>query len=252
MDRLHQLFEACVQGNVNVVTAILDEGLDVDSADNDDVTALQIASANAHENLVRLLIMRGAALDKSNSYGWTPLLHAARHGHTAIVSLLLQNQADKNARTKLGANAMMLAARGGHILTCRLLNDEKIDTSLTGGVAACSSTCDFSAVMVASLHGHDAVVRYLLDQGDGVNYQSPLLGVDALMLASLNGHMTTAQILIERGADPNLTDINGHTPLEVAMLRGQRELQGYLDRKTTIKPKAGELISSSALRTFLI
>ena len=59
------------------------------------------------------------------------------------------------------------------------------------------------------------------------------------MMAALNGYMTTSQILIEKGADPNLTNVNEHTPLEIAMNSGKREVKGYLERKTTNKPKIG-------------
>lgn len=239
VDRLLQLLEACVEGNAWVVSAILDEGVDVDIADDDEVTALQVASANGHEHLVRLLIMKGAALDKANSSGWTPLLQAARHGHTAIVALLLQNQADINAITNLGANAMVLASRGAHLQTCQLLEDYGIDLSFPNG-AVDGSTCEFTSVMVAALHGHDNIVRHLVDRSNDVNYRTPTLGVSSLMFAALNGHMTTAQILVERGADPNLTNVNGDTALEIAMVRQRREVQNYLDRKTTRKPRAGE------------
>ena len=93
--------------------------------------------------------------------------------------------------------------------------------------------------MVAAQQGHDNLVRYFLDRGFDVNYRMPSTGINALMLAALNGHMTTAQILIERGADANLTNVNDHTALEMAKLRGNREVKGYLDRKTVNKPKIG-------------
>ena len=177
--------------------------------------------------------MRGAALDKANSFGWTPLLLAARHGHVSVVELLLQNQADLNARTKLGANAITLAARGGHLQTCKLLIEAGIDLNPSTGIG--NSSCEFTPLMVAAHHGHDSVVRYLLDRGCDINHQTPSMGINALMLAALNGYMTTSQILVERGADPNLTNINDHTPLQVATVAGKDEVQGYLDRKTTNK-----------------
>ena len=57
------------------------------------------------------------------------------------------------------------------------------------------------------------------------------------MIAALNGHMTTAQIIIEKGGDPNMTNVCGKTALEIATIRDKREVRGYLDRKTTNKPK---------------
>jgi len=239
MDRIREFLEYCANDNLTAVRSILDQGLDVDSSDEDEVTGLQMAAANGSVSVFRELIVRGAALDKPNVAGWTPLLHAARHGHTAIAALLLQNQADVNACTDLGVNAMTLAAYGGHLSMCRLLQEANIDLNLvmtTGTV--CRSACEFTPLMTAAHHGNDAVIKHLLDiSGSDLNYRTPSLGVNSLMLAALSGHMATAQLLVERGADPNLTNINGHTPLEIACMRGQREVQGYLDRKTACKDR---------------
>ena len=70
--------------------------------------------------------------------------------------------------------------------------------------------------------------------------RTPSSGVNALMLAALNGHMATTQILLERGADPNLTNCNSATPLLVAEMSRKREVKGYLERKTSNKPKRGD------------
>ena len=53
---------------------------------------------------------------------------------------------------------MTLAARGGHLQTCRLLIEAGIDLNPATGIGA--SSCEFTPLMVASHHGHDALVRY--------------------------------------------------------------------------------------------
>ena len=183
--------------------------------------------------------MRGAALDKANSAGWTPLMHASRHGHVNVVSLLLQNKADINAQNRLGASSLTLAARGGHLQTCKVLIESGIDLNPSTGIGL--TTCEFTPLMAAAQMGQDTVVRHLMDRGFDSLYRTPSTGINSLMLAALNGHMTTAQIFIERGVDPNLTNVNNHTPLEIATIRGKREVMGYLERKTTNKPKIGEV-----------
>ncbi len=236
LDQVRQLLNLAEQGNAVSVETFLDQhGLDVDSTDEDDTTALQMAAANGHEQLVRLLLMRGAALDKTNSFGWTPVMQASKYGHVNVLALLLQNKADINARNRWGVSALMLAARGGHIKTCKLLVESGIDPSPSSGIG--SSPCEFTPLMAAAQYGHDSVVRYLLDRGYDVNYRTPSTGVNVLMIAALNGHMTTSQILIEREADPDLTNVNGHTPLEIATSQKKREVRGYLDRKTRNKRK---------------
>ncbi|GFS05851.1 ankyrin repeat and SAM domain-containing protein 6 [Elysia marginata] len=235
MERNRQLHCACEQGDTDCVQVLLEQGCEVDCLlDDEENTPLQVAAANGNEQVVRLLIMRGAGLDKANLFGWTPLLQAARYGHSSVVGLLSQHQADLHARTRYGSSALTLAAKGGHLQTVRLLIELGLDPSgfMTGG-----DGCEFLPMLAAAQCGHDAVLRVLLDRGCDVNFYTPSSGLTPLMIAALNGHMTTAQIIIEKGGDPNMTNVCGKTALEVASVRDKREVKGYLDRKTTNKPK---------------
>ncbi|XP_041375795.1 ankyrin repeat and SAM domain-containing protein 6-like isoform X2 [Gigantopelta aegis] len=231
MERTRQLFCWCEQGDVISVQTYLESGVEVDCTDDDGNTPLGIAAANGHESVVRVLIMKGAALDKPSIFGWTPLMQASRHGHVKVVAALLQNQADVNTVTRYGVSSLMLAARGGHLHTARKLVEAGIDLNGLGRI------CEFTPLIAAAQHGHDAVVRFMLDRGFQVNYQTESTSLSPLMVAALNGHMTTAQILIERGGDPNLTNVNHKTALEIATICDKREVKGYLDRKTTNKPQ---------------
>ena len=148
-----------------------------------------------------------------------------------MVALLIQHQADIHAKNRYGASALTLAARGGHIQTVKLLVESGIELNCA------SEGCEFTPLLAAALHGHDAVLRFLLDRGCDVNFRTPTSGLTPLMLAALNGQMTTAQILIEKGGDPNVENVGDKTALGIATVRGKREVRGYLDRKTTNKPK---------------
>ncbi|CAG2192383.1 ANKS6 [Mytilus edulis] len=231
MDRVRQLLHACEHGDGHSVQALLDEGVGVDSTDDDETTPLQIAAANGHDHIVRLLLMKGAALDQPNNFGWTPLMHACRNGHNEVVVTLLQRQADISVKTRYGISAVTLAARGGHIQVVRKLVEAGIDLNNSGN----GSMCEFTPLLVAVEHGHDAVLRFLLDRGCDVNNKTASTGLTPLMLAAVNGHLKTAQILIESGADANLTSINNRTALDMATAMGKSEVASYLDRKTTNK-----------------
>lgn len=85
-----------------------------------------------------------------------------------------------------------------------------------------------------------------MDQRMQSTYMTPL------MCAAINGHMTTSQVLMERGCDPNITDINDKTALQLASDRGKREVMGFLDRKTLNKYDESKKSGSSWSRIELV
>lgn len=69
--RERALIVAAQQGHTEVVTFLLDAGVDI--AASDGMTALHNASAGGHLGLMQLLIARGAPLEALNAYGGTVL-----------------------------------------------------------------------------------------------------------------------------------------------------------------------------------
>ncbi|XP_067856866.1 ankyrin repeat and SAM domain-containing protein 6-like [Heptranchias perlo] len=235
----------------------------VDCTDDDGNSALQFAAGNGHEHLVRFLLMKGASVDSRNRYGWTPLMQAARFGQLSVARVLLENGADANAVNKLGASVLTAAARGGHVGLARALlesgagvdvavvaaaaalepgrmaeEERPLPSSSSSSSSSSGGRTDLTALMVAAQHGREAVVRVLLEWGAGAGQAGRTSGWSALMLAALNGELAVAQQLIERGADPNQTNAGGMTAFEIACK--QKEMRGYLDSKTTNRPKSDE------------
>ncbi|XP_035679817.1 ankyrin repeat and SAM domain-containing protein 6-like [Branchiostoma floridae] len=230
------LLRACEQGDLAAVQALLDQGVPVDVADDEDATPLQTAAAYGQDSVVRLLLMRGAALEKPNHHGWTPLLQGARNGHLSAVELLLQNKANLNHRSKLGATALTLAARGGHANVIHMLLEAGAD------ISEAENQWGITPLMVGAMYGHDSVVRLLspIDPGGLQPPHTPdMTAWNALMLATWNGHLSTMQLLVENGYDPNRTNILDQTPLELAILRGNKakDIRGYLEKRTRRKPR---------------
>jgi ankyrin repeat protein len=82
-------------------------------------------------------------------------------------------------------------------------------------------------LFMASLKGHEGVVRVLIDKGAGVNaavlktfpWEKTVTvyeGCTSLMAALAGKHMAVANLLMASGADIHAGDINGTTPLIVA------------------------------------
>lgn len=251
---LRQLFDACVQGNVEVVNSLLDGGFDVNATDEDDTTALQLAAANGQEQVVRLLLVQGAAVNQANLTGWTPLLHAARNGHTAVSALLIQNHANIDAQTCYGAGVACLAARSGNLATCRLLEGARVSfAAASSNINNVGSTLEVTPLVVAAHMGHDSIVKHLLSSAN-VNFPVKPVGVTALMAAAVGGHVSTARLLVERGkADVDAVDINNKCALDCSITRDKRQVKEYLETKTTrcwhptLKPTLPSIIAAVKL-----
>nr|XP_061810334.1 ankyrin repeat and SAM domain-containing protein 6-like [Nerophis lumbriciformis] len=238
----------------------------VDCTDEEGNTGLQFASASGHENLVRFLLRKGASVDSRNNYGWTPLMQAARFGHLTVAHILLENGADINGRNRLGASVLTMAARGGHTHVVKLLleSDAFVDdfdhlaeavsngnnnNSCSAVGFGASESCagggvrdfmDVTALMVASQHGHEAIVRLLLEWGSDVSFTQKTTGWGPLMVAALSGKVAVAQQLVERGADPDRVNVLSKTAFELAMQLKQREIKTYLDSITTVRPQTDD------------
>ncbi|XP_036934883.1 ankyrin repeat and SAM domain-containing protein 6-like isoform X1 [Acanthopagrus latus] len=241
----------------------------VDCTDEEGNTALQFASASGHENLVRFLLRKGASVDSRNNYGWTPLMQAARFGHLTVAHILLENGAEINGRNRLGASVLTMAARGGHTHVVKLLlesgayaddydhlavaaeavsngnNNNSCSAAGFGGGEGCPGGggrefMDITALIVASQHGHEAVVRLLLEWGSDVNFSQKTTGWGPLMVATLSGKVAVAQQLVERGADPDRVNVLSKTAFELAMQLKQRDVKAYLDSITTVRPQTDD------------
>ena len=83
----------------------------------------------------------------------------------------------------------------------------------------------FHPLGLAAFFGKEAVVRYLIQKGAGVNdpSQNPMR-IMPLHSATAGGHLETARALLEAGADPNARQADEFVPLHAAAQNGQVEM----------------------------
>ena len=156
------LVEAAQKGDVDEVTALLNEGVDVNAVVRGDGTALLVAARHGRSDLVRLLLDRGADANIGVEGDGNPLIMAASRGHRDIVTMLLDRGADVNAAVAGDGNALIMAGRHGQLDLVTLLLDRGaiIDQVVPG---------DENALITASGAGYLDVVRLLVGRGANVN-----------------------------------------------------------------------------------
>lgn len=91
-----KLFDFARNGNPTLLQYV-DQGVDVNLANQDGNSLLMLAAYSGHGELVRGLVERGADVDKLNARGQSPLAGVIFKKEDAIVDLLLGAGADPRA-----------------------------------------------------------------------------------------------------------------------------------------------------------
>jgi uncharacterized protein len=122
------LFLALRAESVGVAAALLDHPkTDIDAVNAAGETPLMMAALRGQLALAQRLIDKGAAIDRE---GWTPLHYAASGPEPAVVALLLDKGARIDARSPNGTTPLMMAARYGAISSAELLRARGADARL--------------------------------------------------------------------------------------------------------------------------
>jgi ankyrin repeat protein len=216
-----RLVAAAAAQDTAAVRALLETGIDPDTARADGATALLWASHRDDIDLVDLLLEAGANVNAADDHGVTPLHQAAENASPAMVDRLLQAGADADAAQASGLTALMIAARTGNV--------EVVDRLAAQGVDVDAATAETrsTALMWAVAEGHPRSVRALLDAGANP-HASTAAGFTPLLFAARNGDIPMARLLIAAGVDVNHTGADRTHALPYAIVRGHDGFARFL------------------------
>ena len=169
-----QFVQACHDGNIELVTSLLNMGVDINALvklpdSNEKKTGLMAAVWSGHVDIVvKLLIEANVDVDIKNDRGNTALILASARGDyiyrgdtrgsgvgKTLVKLLLEAGADVNIQNSSGRTALMAASGQGYTKVVKLLLKADADKTLRASPQTGNSTAlDFA-------QGHPEVVRLL-------------------------------------------------------------------------------------------
>jgi ankyrin repeat protein len=231
---------AARQNAMEAAAALADLKADLNAADPDGTTALQLAILNVHYDLAGMLLRKGADPNVGDSSGMTALYAAvdmrspagmmtrpnpkltAEIDAAEMVKILLTNGANPNARLKKpiigrhnnllgdtslgeGATALMRAAKTNDLPVMRLLLENGADPSLTlkdrTNAAMISNSLDAIKLMVE--YGLD--VNAFNASGQTIAHNAAGRGANPIL-----------QYIAEKGARLDKKDKQGRTPLDIA------------------------------------
>jgi len=246
--------------------SLINNGIDVNQADNEGITPLWDAMLYNNEPLIDLLKKNGATIDKSNKnktrslidavkdgneyyakellkenpvavnqsndQGNTPLIEALRSLDTnkkskAFVKLFLNYGADVNQANNRDTTPLMIAAwQGDH---------EIVELLLTRGARVTQvNTYGETALINATIKGNKKIVDLLISKGANVNhYATNMFAEESTPLLSAVYHRNKeiVELLLNHGADINQANNRGKTPLQLAQEKGLAEIVELLQNK---------------------
>src|SRR5215216_5331691 len=157
--------DAAMRGDLTAVKKLIAQGVSVNAAQGDGMTALHWAADRADSALANALVRAKANVRATTRIGaYTPLHIASRTGNPAVVKALLTAGSDVKATTTSGATALHLAAAAGN----------------------------------------PAIVTALLDKGADANAKESEWGQTPLVFAAEYNRAEAIKVLLARGADASI------------------------------------------------
>jgi len=153
-----KIFQASLEGNIQVVQDALDNGFDPNTVDENKRTALILAAYNGHTEIVQLLIDQGADVNFTDEIQRTALMYASSGPFVDTVLALLQAGAKPNLTEKeQNWTAVMMAAAEGQLEVLKTLVEHGADLKMVDVDG--ESSLDF-----AEAKGYTAVAEYIRSQ----------------------------------------------------------------------------------------
>ena len=230
-DGITALMEASIMGHAKIVDLLLKEGAEVDAPANSGVTALWLAAGEGRADVMRSLLRKDADANNARSDGISALMTASVGGHAEAVRLLLENGADARYADGEGVTPLMNAAENGTAAVLKLLAESKSAKAGTTGdkYVDLVSRTGFTALIIASAHGHAGAIEYLLKEGGADVNAMHETRVTPLMYAAASGHVDAMRLLLDVGkVDVNELHTNGGSALLEAATGGAGEAMGFL------------------------
>jgi ankyrin repeat protein len=237
------LFMAVKADSRNTVLALLAAGAHIDARDSQGNNSLHAAVRWNAVNAAQTLISRAANVNAHALNGKTPLHDSIRWGIIRMETLLIGNGADLEVRDNEGNTPFMEAIMAGYIASAERLNEIGADVTTRNNrgdtplhIAVAQDRLDMVVLLLgwgAKIHARNILEKtpFQVALASSERMVSALLtpgwigvpdddGRSPLHIAILsNAGAETFRIIIDLGARVSSVDLDGKTPLHLALER---------------------------------
>ena len=255
-------------GEVKVVQALLDAGIDLTQRNIAGISPLQLAISTGDAAITRLLLARGADAKARDEANETLLMLAARHGDGAMASALIAAGADINyVEPQFSQDALMIAVRSGKPAVVEALvkagaelnhqtppgpqptvrapgagggstGEGMIRSGVPPEGQRLAGTGKLTALLYAARDGQLQAARALIKGGAKLEL-ADYNEITPLLMAISNDHFDVAKLLVEAGANVNAADWYGRTPLWAAVESRNRDVSSVTATSNGVDREAG-------------
>ena len=210
---------AALQGRLQVVEYLLQQGVTIDAANIQGLTPLYCAAEHGHAPVIRFLCEHGALVDSANPNRDTPLHVAVQNGHLEAVQTLIQ----------LGATIGFQNIRGATPLLRAIWNNRQEIAKLLLNRGAPVNQRD--PLQAAASENQSEIVNKLLEKHAPVT-------AEALEAAVRQGNQAIVVKLLENqpAATPQDIETNIRQAIEIAERNNQGAMAEFLRKRQNLVP----------------
>nr|XP_057906151.1 caskin-1 isoform X7 [Doryrhamphus excisus] len=213
-DGFSPLHHAALNGNMELITLLLESQAAVDIRDQKGMRPLHYAAWQGKAEPMKMLLKSGSSVNGQSDEGQIPLHLAAQHGHYDVSEMLLQHQSNPCIVDNAGKTPLDLACEFGRVgvvqlllssnMCAALLEPKKADTADPNGT---------SPLHLAAKNGHIDIIRLLIQSGIDINRQTK--AGTALHEAALCGKTEAVRLLLESGINATVRNTYSQTALDI-------------------------------------
>jgi ankyrin repeat protein len=214
-DGVSALMFASGYNSYEVVKTLIDESTQVNKRDLSGRNSIYYAATyNPDSKIINLLVENGADVNSKNKKGLTPLMRASAFNNYEVVKVLIEHGADINSKTESGFTPILYAAKYS--------NDPKvIDILVENGAeikGGLFSDIPNPLYQSAKYNNNPEITKKLIELGADPNDDydnSPLIE------AAENNNAEVVKVILKAGVDVNYQNSHGNTALHRASLQAE-------------------------------
>ncbi|KAL0992524.1 hypothetical protein UPYG_G00094480, partial [Umbra pygmaea] len=218
-DGLSALHHAALNGNLELISLLLESQAAVDIRDEKGMRPLHYAAWQGKAEPMKVLLKAGSSVNGQSDEGQIPLHLSAQHGHYDVSEMLLQHQSNPCIVDNAGKTPLDLACEFGRVgvWLLRLFSCYSVVTCV---LRCWSPNLETLQTLMAPLpapttakNGHIDIIRLLIQSGIDINRQTK--AGTALHEAALCGKTEAVRLLLDSGINAAVRNTYSQTALDI-------------------------------------